>query len=80
MDISLTNSMKQTCIHIACKQGVKLEILEMILVNLRTMYGIDQIKEFLSLKDNDAFAAIDYCMFKKRKDMIVLLEQFVDKE
>lgn len=41
-----------TSVMLACKYGVGIEILESLLVSLRTLWPIDKVKEFLDLKDS----------------------------
>lgn len=62
----------------ACKYGVTIEILESILIGLRTIHSTEKIKEFLELKDKNGLKAYDYCKAKKRADLGVLLEDFVE--
>ncbi len=68
----------ETPIILACKNGVNIEILESLMVNLRTIWDIDRIKDYLEIKDNHGLKAYDYCKVKKRTDLAVLLEEFVD--
>ena len=36
------------------------------------------IAEFLALTNTDGMKALDYCVFKNRHDMAVVLQEFVD--
>lgn len=62
----------------ACKYSVDIEILERLLVRLRTQFNLDEVKTFLNLKDNSEMRAFDYCKLKKRSDLAVVLEEFTD--
>ncbi len=62
----------------ACKHSVDLEILDSLLVTLRTLWPIDTLKTYLDQKDVLEVCAYDYCKTKKRSDLAVLLEEFVD--
>ena len=42
----------ETTVMLACKNGVDIEILESLLVSLRTIWPIEKVKEFLELKDS----------------------------
>lgn len=42
------------------------------------MWPIDKVKEFLEIKDAIELKAYDYCKLKKRSDLAVVLEEFVD--
>lgn len=68
-----------TSVILACKHGVDIEILESLLVSLRTVWPIEKVKEFLDLKEGGSeMRAYDYCKHKKRSDLAVVLEEFVD--
>jgi hypothetical protein len=41
----------ETSVVLACKNGVDIEILESLLVSLRTLWPIEQVKSFLEIKD-----------------------------
>ena len=68
----------ETPVIIACKHAVSIEILETLLVLLRTHLSIEQVKEYLELKDAGGLRAYDYCKAKKRSDLAVVLAEFVD--
>lgn len=42
-------SQQESSIHIACKSGARLEILEKLLIALRSAFDIDELKDFLNL-------------------------------
>ena len=73
-----TDPNEETPIIIACKYNVGIEILESLLVSLRNLLPIDELKEYLELKDKAECKAYDYCKSKKRSDLAVILEEFVD--
>jgi ankyrin repeat protein len=73
----LTNN-RESSVHLACKFGVALEILEKLLISLRSSMENDKVKEFLNLEDAAGMKAYDYCKAKKRSDMAVVLEEFID--
>lgn len=68
----------ETCVILACKNGVCIEILESLLVGLRSVKPIDEVKEFLQIKDKSTMKAYDYCKIRKRTDLAVVLGEFVD--
>jgi hypothetical protein len=47
LDAIESTSEGQTSVILACKHGVDIEILESLLVSLRTMWPIEMVKEFL---------------------------------
>jgi hypothetical protein len=47
LDAIESTSAGQTSVILACKHGVDIEILESLLVSLRTMWPIEMVKEFL---------------------------------
>jgi len=57
---------------------VSIEILESLLVSLRTLWPLDTVKEYLERRDNQEMKAYDFCKLKKRSDLAVVLEEFVD--
>ena len=63
---------------LACKHSVDIEILETLLVSLRTHLSIEEVKAYLELKDAGGLRAYDYCKAKKRNDLAVVLAEFVD--
>ena len=69
-----------TCIHIACKNSSDILILESLLLKLRNQLAGDKtaISEFLALTNSDGMKALDYCVFKNRNDMAVVLQEFVN--
>ena len=76
-DLSNNN---ESSVLLACKNGVSIEILETLLVNLRSIWDIEKIKDFLEVKDHNGLKAYDYCKIKKRSDLAILLEGFVDTD
>lgn len=70
----------ETCIHVACKSSSDIQILESLLLKLRSqLSGSEEaIKEFLDITNSDGLKALDYCVFKRRNDMAVVLQEFVD--
>lgn len=40
--------------------------------------NVDKVKAFLNLVDDSGMKAYDYCWAKKRSDMAVVLEEFID--
>lgn len=69
----------ETSVMLACKHAVDIQILESLLVSLRTVWPIEKVKEFLDMKDvHQQLCAYDYCKLKKRSDLAVVLEEFVD--
>ena len=48
------------------------------MVGLRSTCSIEEVKDFLEKKDNNGFKAYDYCKIKKRGDLAILLEGFID--
>ena len=63
---------------LACKNSVDIEILESILVSLRTIWPLDKVKEFLDLRDDTQMRAYDFAIMRKRRDLAVVIEEFVD--
>ena len=49
--VELTKN-NETSVLLACKNNVSIEILESLLVSLRTLWSIEKVKEFLEAKDN----------------------------
>jgi hypothetical protein len=78
IDATEKTSKDETSVLLACKNGVNIEILESLLVSLRTIWPIEKVKEFLELKDSSEMRAYDYCKLKKRSDLAVVLAEFVD--
>ena len=79
LDSVLKTAHKETTVILACKHAVKIEILEALLVNLRTVLpSLDNVKEFLEMEDASGIKAYDYCKVRKRSDLAVVLEEFVD--
>jgi hypothetical protein len=78
IDVSDLTHKEETAVILACKHNVKIEILESLLVSHRTLWPIERVKEFLDLKDISGLRAFDYCKYKKRSDLAVVLEEFVD--
>lgn len=72
IDVLEKTSKNETSVILACKNAVKIEILESLLVSLRNIWHIDKVKEFLELRDSSEMKA------KKRSDLAVVLEEFVD--
>ena len=52
--------------------------MESLLVGLRTIKNIDEVKEFLDVRDKTGLKAYDYCKIRKRTDLAVVLGEFVD--
>ena len=68
-----------TIVHSACKHSSDILILESILIKLRTVItSKDEIKAFLAQVNKDGLKALDYCVFKNRHDMAVILQEFVE--
>ena len=69
-----------SCIHIACKNSSDIQILESLLLKVRSQLQGDKaaITNFLALCNADDMKALDYCVFKNRHDMAVVLQEFVD--
>jgi dimeric dUTPase (all-alpha-NTP-PPase superfamily) len=63
---------------LACKYAVSIEILESLLVSLRNLWPLEQVKEYLERRDSQEMKAYDFCKLKKRSDLAVVLEEFVD--
>jgi len=78
--LDITTDKQETLIHLCCKAGVDIEILELVLIHVKRhlMEEIVKVKEFLALKDSNGVTAYDYCKAKKRSDLAVVLEEFVD--
>lgn len=70
----------ETCIHLACKNSSDIQILESLLLKLRSQLSgsKEAIKDFLDITNYDGLKALDYCVFKRRHDMAVVLQEFVD--
>jgi hypothetical protein len=68
----------ETPVILACKYAVSIEILESLLVSLRNMWPLEQVKEYLERKDSQEMKAFDFCKLKKRSDLAVVLAEFVD--
>ena len=63
----------------ACKNTQDIIILESLLIALRSaLTEKEKIAEFLDKENNDGLKAIDFCRFKNRHDMAVVLEGFVN--
>lgn len=64
-----------SCIHIACKTCSDIQILESLLLKVRSQLQGDKaaISEYLALTNKDDMKALDYCVFKNRHDMAVVL-------
>ena len=69
-----------SCIHIACKNSSDIQILESLLLKVRSQLQGDKaaISEFLAKVNTDGMKALDYCVFKNRHDMAVVLQEFVE--
>ena len=78
IDIIQTNNNGETPIHLACKNGVEIEILERLLVSMRGQLTTEEIKEYLSKKDDAGMVAIEYSKIKKRTDLLAILDEFAD--
>ena len=62
----------------ACRLTDDLQILESLLIKLRSLLKSPQsINDFLERKNNDDLRALDYCAFKNRGDMAIILQEFV---
>jgi hypothetical protein len=68
----------ETPVILACKYAVTIEILESLLVSLRNFWPLEQVKEYLERRDSQEIKAYDFCKLKKRSDLAVVLEEFVD--
>jgi ankyrin repeat protein len=78
-DVLSVNSGGDTLIHLACKYSTDIQILESLLIKLRTLVGDkEKIQEFLALQNKDGLKAFDYCVFKNRHDMAAILREFVE--
>lgn len=75
---ALTAHRQETPVILACKHAVSIEILESLLVSLRTLWPIERVKEYLEVRDKAEVKAYEYCKTKKRSDLAVVLEEFVD--
>jgi hypothetical protein len=70
-----------TYIHIACKYTQDIMILESLLIALRSiLVDKEKIAEFLDKQNKKDIKAIDYCTSKKRHDMAIVLEGFVNTQ
>lgn len=78
IDASELTGAGETPVILACKNAVDIQILESLLVALRTMWPIERVKEYLDLTDASQLRAYDYAKLKKRSDLAVILEEFVD--
>ena len=69
-----------TTIHLACRFSADIQILESLLLNVRQSFNgeKEKIREFLEKENKDGVKAIDYCVFKSRNDMAVILQEFVE--
>lgn len=69
-----------SCIHVACKTSSDIQILESLLLKVRGQLHGDKaaITAFLEMGNRDDLKALDYCVFKNRHDMAVVLQEFVD--
>lgn len=79
IDARELNSQNESTIILACKNAVNIEILESLLINLRSFMSVDDVKKFMEIQDQSGLKAYDYCKIKKRVDLGVLLGEFVDK-
>lgn len=53
-------------------------MLETLLIRLKClMPDKETLQEFINSKNNDQLSPIDYCVFKHRYDIKVVLEEFV---
>ena len=77
-DINQTTG--DTLIHVACKNSSDIQILESLLLKVRSQLKGDKvaITEFLALSNADDMKALDYCVFKNRNDMATVLREFVE--
>ena len=50
-----------------------MQVLEALLLKLRTLLSKGDLETFLETKNGDGLRAIDYCVFKNRHDMAVVL-------
>ena len=68
-----------TCIHAACRLCSDLQILQSLLLKVRSQLSGDKqrIEEFLARVNADGLKALDYCVFKNRHDMATVLQEFV---
>ena len=78
IDVKELSKNNESGILLACKYGVRIEIVESLMVGLRSTCSIEEVKDFLEKKDNNGFKAYDYCKIKKRGDLAILLEGFID--
>ncbi|CDW82028.1 3-5 exonuclease family protein [Stylonychia lemnae] len=78
IDVCQLTQNDESCILLACKNGVNIEILESLLVGLRSIKPLDEVKEFLNIQDKSTLKAFDYCKIRKRTDLAVILGDFVD--
>ena len=71
----LSDETGDTLIHVACKNSSDIQILESLLIKLRSELSADEdsIKEFLATVNGDGLKALDYCVFKRRHDMALVL-------
>ena len=69
-----------TCIHAACRVASDIGLLQSLLAKVRSQLGGDKklIQEFLGIVNGDGLTALDYCAFKNRHDMALVLQEFVD--
>jgi hypothetical protein len=75
----VANSTGDTLIHLACRHSTDIQILESLLIKLRTVIANkSDIQTFLARLNNDGLKAMDYCVFKNRHDMAAILREFVD--
>jgi ankyrin repeat protein len=78
IDPTETTAAGETTVILACKHAVDIQILESLLVALRTIWPIEKMKEYLEFTDASQMRAYDYSKLKKRSDLAVVLEEFVD--
>lgn len=64
----------------ACKSNVKIEIVELILISLNKQLSIEELKEFTHLQNDSNLLARDYIKAKRRSDLGVVLEEFIDEK
>ena len=78
LDVRELSAEGDTCIHLAVRLSNDLAIMETLLLRLRTLLPKERdLQEFLNKKNQDQLSALDYCVFKNRHDIKVMLEEFV---
>ena len=78
LDHKVLTDKNESPIHLSCKHSVDIEILERLLVSLRNDLSTEDVKEYLSLKDQGGLAPIEYAKLRKRADLCVILDEFAD--